>query len=733
MNKTMKRTLIAAGALLVLGLLSFCHREEDVCDWVDPLIGTADNGHTFPGACVPFGLVQPSPDSGNDDWKYCSGFNIADETLIGFSQNHLNGTGCRDLGDVLLLPFSGEVLPAAVGYDKASQELAPGYYAVSLENGVKARMTATERVAQYQFLYGDAASRRLFVNFQNGMVNSPGNLPRHVLAADINYEDNNTISGYLKTHNWVTREVFFVVRFSEPYLIKENLPLLPQEKGDKVLLSFAAKDAPLGVKVALSTVSVEGAKASLEAEVPGWNFEKVKADAHRKWHELLSRVEVDGSADEKKNVYTSLYHLYIQPNEISDRNGQFRGIDGEVHSAGSGHFYSTFSLWDTYRAAHPFYTILNPEMVGPFVQSMIDQCALEGFLPIWPLWGQETHAMIGNHAVPVLVEACLKGIDGVDREAAYAAIRQSLTQSHKKSDWETYDQYGYYPYDIVTVESVSRTMESCYDDYCASLLAGALGKQEDSVFFARRSRNYLNLFDPSTCLVRGKDSKGNWRTPFDKFRLSHAATAGGDYTEGNAWQYTWHVQQDPQTLIDLMGGDAAFETKLDSLFFLNVVSEANAGFVDDVTGLIGQYAHGNEPSHHVVYFYEFAGRPWKTEALVREVFNRFYRPLPDGLCGNDDCGQMSAWYLFSAMGFYPVDPVSGNYVLGAPQIPGITLNLPSGKRFTVKALNLSEENKYVKSVSLNGKPLEGILLSHAQITEGGVLEFEMTDSPGLRK
>ena len=283
------------------------------------------------------------------------------------------------------------------------------------------------------------------------------------------------------------------------------------------------------------------------------------------------------------------------------------------------------------------------------------------------------------------------------------------------------------------VESVSRTMESCYDDYCASLLAGALGKQEDSVFFARRSKNWLNLFDPSSSLVRGKDSKGQWRTPFDKFRLSHAATAGGDYTEGNAWQYTWHVQQAPEKLIELMCGDASFETKLDSLFFLDVVSDANSGFVDDVTGLIGQYAHGNEPSHHVVYLYEYANRPWKTEALVREVFDRFYRPLPDGLCGNDDCGQMSAWYLFSAMGFYPVDPVSCAYVIGAPQIPSMTLSLPGGRSFTSRALNLSPSNKYVKKVSLNGVPLKGFTISHADIVSGGELVFEMTDDPGQRQ
>ena len=713
----MNRNFVMACLLLPLALC--CTRVEDVCSYVDPFIGTADNGHTFPGACVPFGLVQPSPDSGNDEWKYCSGYNIADDTLIGFSQTHLNGTGCQDLGDILLFPFSGTSDTFRTGYDKASQVATPGYYSVQLENGVQARLTATARVAQYLFQYGDAASRRLMLNFQNGIVFTPGNLLQHVLDADISYDDCCTITGHLSVKNWVGREVYFVVKFSEPYVIRTNLPLQPEEKADKVVLDFATGTAPLGVKVALSSRSVEGALAALEAENPGWDFEKTRAAAHEKWHSLLSRVEVEGSEEEKTNVYTSLYHLYIQPNEISDVNER--------------PFFSTFSLWDTYRAAHPFYTILNPEMVGPFVQSLVDQFHTQGFLPIWPLWGGETHAMIGNHAVPVVVEACLKGFGGFDPEEAYEAVKTSLTVSHRKSDWEIYDRYGYYPFDLVEVESVSRTMETCYDDYCASLLAGHLGHKEDSVFFARRALNYQNLLDPSSGLVRGKDSKGAWRTPFDKFRLSHAATAGGDYTEGNAWQYTWHVQQAPQTLVDLLGGADAFEAKLDSLFFLDVVSQANTGFVDDVTGLIGQYAHGNEPSHHVIYMYQYAGRPWRTEALVREVFDRFYRPLPDGLCGNDDCGQMSAWYLFSAMGFYPVDPAGGEYVLGAPQIPSVTLKLPGGKTFTSRALGLSPIHKYVKSVTLNGMPLEGFKLTYNDIMQGGVLEFEMTDTPGQRQ
>lgn len=703
---------------------------EDVLQYADPLVGTADNGHTFPAACVPFGFVQPGPDSGNSRWEYTAGFNIADSTLIGFSQNHLNGTGCSDLGDILLLPFTGDTLLRDNPYVKKSLRVTPGYCSVDFCNGISVESTATQRVAIYNIRYPDPASRKLYVDFQNGMVNGPGNLLTHVLEADITYPDNQTISGRLVTRNWTTREWYFTMRFSEPVLDRVKLDPVGQEKADKVILAFEGAARPLSVKIAMSTVSIEGADAALEAELPGWNFLDVRKAAAEQWRKLLSRVEVEGSVEQKKNVYTSLYHLYIQPNDIADVDGRYRDAKREVRQSRNGKFYSTFSLWDTYRAANPLYTLLTPERVDDFVQSMLEQYDVQGFLPIWSLWGQETFCMIGNHAVPTVVEAYMKGFRGFDAEHAYQAVKGSLTTNHmRSSQFDILDKFGYYPYDIVERESVSRTVEMCYDDYCAAVFAEALGHTEDAEFFRKRSENWLNLFDPETKLVRGKDSKGKWRTPFDRFQLSHAATHGGDYTEGNAWQYTWHVQQNPEKLIELMGGEDDFETKLDSLFFLDTVSANNAGFVGDVTGLIGQYAHGNEPSHHVAYLYQFARRPWKTESIIREVFDRFYRPLPDGLCGNDDCGQMSAWYLFSAMGFYPVDPVSGQYIIGAPQIPGMTLRLAGGKVFTVKARNLSEENKYVASVRLNGRPLDGFRISHEDIVSGGTLEFEMTSNP----
>ena len=724
----MRKLLVYTVSAVVLLHSASC--AEDVLQYADPLVGTADNGHTFPAACVPFGFVQPGPDSGNCRWEYTAGFNIADSTLIGFSQNHLNGTGCSDLGDILLLPFTGDTLLRDNPYVKESLHATPGYCSVDFCNGISVESTATRRVAIYNIRYPDPASRKLYVDFQNGMVNGPGNLLTHVLDADITYPDNQTISGRLVTRNWTTREWYFTMRFSEPFQDRVKLEPVGQEKADKVILAFAGSTRPLSVKVAMSTVGIEGADAALEAELPGWNFQDVRKAAAKQWRELLSRVEVEGSVEQKKNVYTSLYHLYIQPNDIADVDGRYRDAKKEVRQSQNGKFYSTFSLWDTYRAANPLYTLLTPERVDDFVQSMLEQYDVQGFLPIWSLWGQETFCMIGNHAVPTVVEAYMKGFRGFDAEHAYQAVKGSLTTNHmRSSQFDILDKFGYYPYDIVERESVSRTVEMCYDDYCAAIFAEALGHTEDAEFFRKRSENWLNLFDPETKLVRGKDSKGKWRTPFDRFQLSHAATHGGDYTEGNAWQYTWHVQQNPEKLIELMGGEDKFETKLDSLFFLDTVSANNAGFVGDVTGLIGQYAHGNEPSHHVAYLYQFARRPWKTESIIREVFDRFYRPLPDGLCGNDDCGQMSAWYLFSAMGFYPMDPVSCQYIIGAPQIPGMTLRLAGGKVFTVKARNLSEENKYVASVRLNGRPLDGFRISHEDIVSGGTLEFEMTNNP----
>jgi len=734
----MKKSIISVLSLFIV--VAACNNKNqqaieetpDLIQYANTLVGTADNGHTFPGACAPFGLIQASPETGNDSWKYCSGFNYADDSIIGFAQTHMNGTGCSDLGDILLFPFSGDIKNDVYKskFDKANQIAVPGYYKVNLtDSDIDVELTATQRTAHHVYTYKSDEPARMLVDLQSGSVFNQQALREHVLYADINMLDEYTIVGHHEVKNWIQRHFFYVIKFDRPYVVKEVLPAREGEKAKRLILEFAIqKGESVQTKVAMSTVSLVGAETAMLKENPGWDFESIKTSTQKEWNDLFAKVQITGTKEQKQNFYTSLYHLYIQPTNIADIDGRYRGVNDSIYTSRTGEYYSTFSLWDTYRAAHPLYTILAPERVDGMVNSMIEHQQVQGYLPIWTLWGKETYAMIGNHSVPVIVEAYLKGFRGFDAEKAYEAIKKSLTVSHTNSDWETYDKYQYYPFDIINVESVSRTMESGYDDYCAAQMAKALGKMDDYEFFMKRASYYKNLFDPETKLVRGKDSKGNWRTPFDKFLISHAATSGGDYTEGNAWQYTWHVQHDVDGLIDLLGGKEAFATKLDSLFVLDDVSES-AGFVSDVSGLIGQYAHGNEPSHHVIYLYNYVDQPWKTQELIAEVFKRFYHPRPDGLCGNDDCGQMSAWYIFSAMGFYPVDPVSCEYVLGAPQIEKVSIRLADDKTFTMEAKGLSETNKYVQSVQWNGKPLTGLTIKHQDIMNGGNLVFTMTDKP----
>ena len=717
-------------------LLTFCsciveQKVEDYSLYVNPLIGNADNGHTFPGACAPFGLIQVSPESGTGSWRYCSGFNYDDDFIDGFTQTHLNGTGLPDLGDVLMLPYCGK-LPDSLyrsRYNKETQKASAGYYSVDLIDAhVGVELTATSRTAFHKYLFKDGTPR-ILLDLQRGLVNDMERLHTHVLNANISMPDDYTIIGNNEVTEWVQRQYFYVIKFDKPYKVEEELPIQEGERAKRLILSFDGDgETVVQAKVAISSVSIEGALASLEKENPDWNFESVRQATVNQWNELLSRAQVSGTEVEKINFYTSMYHLFIQPNNIADLDGKYRGADDKVYTSPTGAYYSTFSLWDTYRAAHPLYTILAPERVDGMVQSMIAHYKVKGALPIWTLWGKENYCMIGNHSIPVIVDAYLKGFRGFNVEDAYEAIKGSSVVSHLNSDWETYNKYGYYPFDIINVESISRTLESGYDDYCVSQMAKALGKMDDYEYFKKRSEFYKNLFDPQTKLMRGKDSNGKWRTPFNPLLLSHASTSGGDYTEGNAWQYTWHVQHDVPGLIDLMGGKEIFADRIDSLFLMDDCIEGE-GFVSDVTGLIGQYAHGNEPSHHVAYLYSYADRKDKTQACIRDIFDRFYLPKPDGLCGNDDCGQMSAWYLFSAMGFYPVNPAGGEYILGAPQIAKVVLTLPDNKTFLIEAKGLSKENKYVKSVTLNGEAVEGLSIHHNDIMKGGTLVFTMTNQP----
>lgn len=728
----MKKNTLSFLALLGLFLYASCSsvpKEEakDYTQYVNTFIGAADNGHTFPGACMPFGMVQTSPVTGAVGWRYCSEYVYSDSLIWGFTQTHLNGTGCMDLGDILVMPVTGTRARSLEAYrshfSKDKEAATPGYYTVELSDpDVKAELTASVHTALHRYTYNKADSASLLIDLQHGPAWNEKQYHSQVLSCEVNWEDAQTLTGHVRNKVWVDQDYFFVMKFNRPVIDTLYLPMGETEKGKRIVATFDMKPGDeLLMKVALSTTGVPGAKKNLEAEIPEWDFEGVKTAAHDTWNSYLSRIDVTGTKDELTNFYTSFYHTLIQPNQISDVDGMYRNAADSVVKVGMDAFYSTFSLWDTYRAAHPFYTIILPEKVDGFVNSLVEQAEVQGFLPIWGLWGKETFCMVGNHGVSVIAEAYKKGFRGFDAERAFQAVKKTQTVSHPlKSEWETYMKYGYLPTDLIKTESVSSTLESVYDDYAAATMAELMGKKEDAEYFYKRADFYKNLFDKDTKFMRPRLSDGSWKTPFNPSDLAHSESVGGDYTEGNAWQYTWHVQHDVPGLIELFGGEKPFLNKLDSLFIVKL-----EGSLSDVTGLIGQYAHGNEPSHHVAYLYTLAGKPERTQELVREIFDTQYKPEPDGLCGNDDCGQMSAWYMLSAMGFYPVDPVSGNFVFGAPQMPKIVLHLADGKTFTVIAENLSKEHKYVDSITLNGEPYTKNYISYDDIMKGGTLVYKM--------
>jgi predicted alpha-1,2-mannosidase len=727
--------LFATSSLSLFSCGNLIPERENYIQYVNPFIGGSATGHTFPGACRPFGLIQASPETNAIGWDYCSGYRFSDSLIWGFSQTHLNGTGCMDLGDILIQPVSGLRVrdDYKSTFDSASQKASPGYYAVHLNQpDVFAEITATAHVAMYRFTYAKEDTTSLMVDFQHGLVNSEQSYRGRVSTFTIQKKDAYTFTGETRRSMWVNRSFAYVLKFDKP--VTDYIELAPKEGevGKRVVFTFDLKKGDdLKVKVALSTTSEEGAAKNMEAELSSWNFDRTLSTAQLEWNNYLKRVRMTGTREQKENFYTSFYHMLIQPNNIADVDGAYRGVDDSVAHAKGNEYYSTFSLWDTYRAAHPLYTILVPEKVDPFVNSMIAHADRQGFLPIWTLWGKENFCMIGDHAIPVIVDAYLKGFKGFDPEAAYQAIKKSLTTSHQKSQWEVLDKYGYFPTDLIATESVSRTLETCYDNYAAAVMARKLGKEEDALLFEKRASYYKNMFDPSTKLMRPRLADGSWYAPFNPYSLAHSESKGGDYTEGNAWQYTWHVQHDVKGLMEMYGSPELFKLKLDSLFSLSASLFDTP--LSDVTGLIGQYAHGNEPSHHIPYLYNVAGYPARTQELIREIFDTQYKNEPDGLCGNDDCGQMSAWYMFSAMGFYPLSPVGGEYILGAPQMERFELFLPYNKKFIVIAEDLSKENKYVEFVMLDNKILDRNYITQEEIMQGGTLQFMMTNRPSVKQ
>lgn len=701
--------------------------------YVNPFIGTGAidgglSGNNYPGATVPFGMVQLSPDTHEaPDWYNASGYDHNDSRIYGFSHTRLSGTGASDLIDILMMPTTGDLKVSSFSHDR--ETASPGYYKVHLnDEGIDAELSATTRTGLHRYSYPKGADRNIWLDVDHSA--NKGSWDRRIINAQIRQTAPNRLEGYRVITGWAKlRKVYFVIDFSEPI---SELKLFDGDgreytaddatlingRSPRALISFGAGDKPVVGKVALSGVSLANARENMKAEADSYEFDRYVAAADRQWDSQLGKIEAKGDPENLTTFYTALYHMMLQPNTFSDINGEWMTPDYSVAKVPDGETqYTTFSLWDTYRAAHPLYTITEPERTRDFVNSMLRHYDYYGYLPVWHLWGQDNYCMIGNHAIPVVVDAVLKGIPGIDKAHAWEAVKNSSLQSHPNSPFGVWEKYGYMPENIQS-QSVSITLEMAYDDWCAAQLAKAMGDEESAERFTRRSQFYRNLHNPDNMFFAPKDDAGNWIEPFDP--LKFGANGGNPFTEGNAWQYYWYVPHDMEGLISLTGGPKAFEKKLDTFFTLTDTSgEKN----DNISGLIGQYAHGNEPSHHVAYLYNNVGKPEKTRGMVKRIMTELYNNNYNGYAGNDDCGEMSAWYVFSAMGFYPVNPASGEYSVGLPLFDECVIHLPSGKDFSITADRRNPDSTKVKKILLNGKPVKGQTLRHADLASGGTLHF----------
>ncbi len=729
-----RRWLVAA-----IVALCACAPDRPVTEYVDPFIGTGAHGHTYPGATVPFGMVQLSPDNGRSGWDWVSGYHYSDSIIVGFSHTHLSGTGIGDLNDVLFMPVTRPIDIAqpyrqqedrdyASRFSHDSEHAAPGYYSVFLEDpSVLVELTATTRVGLHRYTFPASSDAGIVLDLGYA-VN--GDAPTET---SVRVAGDTMLVGHRYSRGWAAdQRIYFAAVLSKPFAtfsLADDSVALPQSleatgTAVKVLLGFDTdEEEQVLLKVGISYVDVDGAIRNLRAEVPGWDFDGVRREAHEAWEAALSSVRVQSSDEAaKRTFYTALYRTKLAPIRFDDVDGRYRGGDGVAHQTDGFANYSIFSLWDTFRAAHPLYTILEPDRVNDMVRSMLAFADEYGLLPVWSLVGNETNTMTGYHAIPVIADAYLKGFRDYDVAEAFEAMKRSALEDHRGLRY--YRRYGYIPSELER-ESVTKTLEYAFDDWAIAETASAMGRGQDYRTFAERGFSYRRVFDPETKFMRGKDAHGRWVEPFDPLHASHSVNA--DYTEGNAWQHSWFVPHDVRGLIELMGGDDAFTAKLDSLFAADTVVTGEK--VSDITGMIGQYAHGNEPSHHIAYLYAYAGAAWKTQDAVRRILTTQYNDTPTGLAGNEDCGQMSAWYVFSAMGFYPVNPVGGVYVLGSPLFEEVTLDLGEGRRFSVRADGVSERNRYVQSVRLNGEPYEKTYILHDDVVAGGTLVLEMGPEP----
>ena len=741
----------------LLGFASHCYGAERLSDYICPFVGAQGEGNTFPGPSAPFGMVQISPDTDITNWDTDSGYEYADPTIQGFSLTHLSGTGCPDLGDFLFVPQVGE--PAfevgrkdhpEEGYQSAfshdDESAGAGYYRVKLrKSGVTTELTTGERagIMRFTFPASDAAS----IMTDLGHVINGGRW--HVAESRLRIEDGSTVTGFHLVNGWAKeRYLYFAARYSRPFdealIISNGKPVLyksyinyrfrSRNEAAATNLQFLAKfkthaGEVIQVKVAVSAVSTANALENLDAEIPGWDFDGVREATRRKWDHELSRIQVEGSSEQKKTFYTSLYHALLVPNLYQDVNGEYRGFDQNIHRAKGFTEYTVFSLWDTFRAEHPLLSLIDQKRDSDMINSILvhyNQSA-DHLLPMWELQGNETWCMIGYHAVPVIVDGYLKGVKGFDAQRAYDAIK-TTAMNPDYDGLASYRKLGWVPCDEED-ESLSKTLEYAYDDWCIAQMARALGKSADYDYFLKRSASYKNLYDSSIGWMHSKDSAGNWRTNFDA-HLFGGGTGLQDVTEATSSQYSWFVPQDVPGLIALMGGKEEFVKKLDSLFN----AAQSAAFkkelsANDLRGCIGEYWHGNEPSHHVIYLYSYAGQPSKAAELLHRVVTTQYGSGPGSLCGNDDCGQMSAWYMFTCMGFYPLCPASDYYVIGAPQLPKAVMHLSNGKTFSMTAENISEQNIYVQSVKLNGKDWDSPFLPWKDLKNGGRIDFVMGPQP----
>ena len=697
-------------ALVLAGFsMSVSAAQDSFTQFVNPYIGTGGHGHVFLGANVPFGAVQLGPTQITRGWDWCSGYHYSDSLIIGFGHMHLSGTGIGDLGDIAFLPtFDAKTYTERFSHD--AEYVRPGYYTVRLaDSKILVELTATQRAGMHRYTYPLSSKQPLLkLNLKQGIGWDK------MTKCQLTQENPTTVSGYRLSEGWAKdQRVYFVAEFSRAVKLQEM-------QADSVgVFSFDDATKPLLVRVGISAVSVDNAKANLRAEIKDWNFDRVAQEADAAWNDELGKIKVETSnLDDKTIFYTGLYHTMTAPSVFSDVNGQYRGSDGKIYQ---GDFvnYTTLSLWDTYRAAHPLMTIIHPEKQCDIAQTFLHIFQQQGKLPVWHLVGNETDCMVGNPGIPVLADIVLKGFD-IDKKAAYQAMRTSALLDERSLD--NLKKFGYIPWNRdSTFETVAKGLEYALADACVAKVAKLLGEKKDYQYFFNRSKSYKYYFDKKTGFMRGVDN-GKFREPFNPFHSSHR---NDDYTEGNAWQYTWLVPHDVPGLIKLFGGKRPFVTKLDSLFTISGDLGENAS--PDISGLIGQYAHGNEPSHHILYMYNFVGQHDKTAEKVREVLKTMYHNDFDGLSGNEDVGQMSAWYILSSLGIYQVEPAGGRYMFGSPLFDKAVVNVGQGKTFTIIAHNNSAKNVYVQQIKLNGRPYKKLYIDYKDIVSGGTLEFFMTD------